>query len=136
MYADEPGSTLLRRALKTNAVLSAVSGILLVGGAKLVGPLIGFDLPALYVALGAGLIAFAYWVWRGAGRAKINRREARIVLWLDIVWVLDSALLLLGFPEFFTAIGIAAIAVVAVMVAAFALAEYAGIRRLAGQAGN
>ena len=130
MYDDEPKSTLLRRALKTNVVLSALSGIVLASGANLIGPLIGFDLPSLYIVTGAGLVVFAYWVWIVATRPVIKRRHAQFILWLDILWVLSSAILLFGFSQFLTIVGIVMITAAAVLVAAFSVAEYAGIRRI------
>jgi len=130
MYEDEPNSTLLRSALKTNAVVSALTGVAIAAGAGIVGPLIGFDLPLLYQVIGAGLAAFAAWVWFVGTRNAVSQRDARIVLWLDVLWVLGSTLLLLGFSQLFTIVGIVLIAGAAAMVAAFATAEYAGIRRI------
>jgi len=133
MYEDEPNSTLLRSALKTNGVVSALTGVAIAAGAGIVGPLIGFDLPLLYQIIGAGLVVFAVWVWLVGTRKAVSQRDARIIFWLDILWVLGSALLLLGFSQMFTIVGIVLIAGAAVMVAAFATAEYAGIRRISVQ---
>lgn len=133
MYEDEPKSTLLRRALKTNSVVSALTGMTITAGAGIIGPLIGFDLAPLYQVIGAGLVVFAVWVWLVGTRSAVSQRDARIVFWLDILWVLGSAVLLLGFAQLLTIVGIVLIAGAAIMVAAFAAAEYAGIQRISVQ---
>jgi hypothetical protein len=87
-------SPLLRRALLTDATLSAIAGIALVLAA---GPLATFlELPeaALRIA-GVIFIPFAAFAgWLGT-RARVRRTLVFVVIVLNALWAVDSVLLLL-----------------------------------------
>jgi hypothetical protein len=121
---------LLRRALQTNAVFSGISGagLLLVAGpvARLLG--LGGALPI--ALLGAGLLLFAAWVGYEAMQPMLRQRRARVILALDIAWVVASAVIIALDPFGLSIAGKWAVAAVADVVALFALAEYLGLRRL------
>lgn len=122
---------LLRRALKLNAGFSALSGMALIVAFAPLGRLIGVELPWLYVPLGFALLLFALGLLRNARRPEINRTEARLAVFMDVAWVVGSAALLLlpGLP--LTGAGRWLIALVADVVALFALLQWLGLRRLA-----
>ena len=124
---------LLRRALQTNALFSAISGagMLLAAGpvARLLG--LGGTLPIML--LGADLLLFAAWVAYESAQPTLRVRRARVILALDIAWVVASALILVLDPFGFSTEGKWAVAAVADIVAVFALVEYLGLRRLRTQ---
>jgi len=126
-------SRLLRRALQTNAVFSAISGagILLASGS--VARLLGVELSWPIALLGADLLLFAAWVGYEAMQGVLRVRRARAVLALDIAWVVASALLIALDPFGLSATGKWAVAAVADVVAIFALIEFLGLRRLRAQ---
>ena len=87
------------------------------------------DQPVLFALLGLGVIAFgAVCAW-AASRESLPRRLARVIFIADVAWVVGSALVLM-LPAAWTAIGIAGIVVVALIVADLAVLEYLGLRRL------
>lgn len=121
---------LLRRSLQANAAFSAISGLLLVAAAQPIGRLIGFELPALYVALGLGLMGFALALFAIARRPVLRPMEARWASLLDLGWVVGSVGLLVLPDLAITLEGRWLIALVADTVALFALLQWLGLQRL------
>ena len=128
---------LLRRTLKGNAVFSVISGAILVAFA---GPfaglatrepvsIAGHDLAIVFEVLGVGVVLFGLLCAFIASRARLPATLARLVFAADIAWVLGSAVALV-LPASWTALGIAGIVVVALVVADLAILEYLGLRRL------
>jgi hypothetical protein len=62
------------------------------------------------------------------------RGSAQAVFAADVAWVAGSALVLMLLPAAWSAIGIAGIVVVALIVADIAVLEYLGLRRLSAAA--
>ena len=128
---------LLRRTLWANAVFSVISGAVLVAFA---GPfaalateaplsVVGLELAIVFELLGLGVVAFGLIAGWAASREILPRGLARAIFAADIAWVAGSALVLL-LPASWSTIGIAGIAVVALIVADIAVLEYLGLRRL------
>ena len=94
------------------------------------------------LALGAGLLLFAAGLCRTAPRRcatatlrrPLKRSEAILTIVLDDVWVIASILLLALAPHWFSAAGQWLIGAVAFAVAALAVAQWIGLRRLDGDA--
>lgn len=119
--------SLLRRALKLDAVASGATGLLLVAASGPLAALLALPQPLLFWAG----IAFLPWAaavgWLGT-RADPPRRAAIAVVVLNLLFVLDCVLLLaLGWvaPNAF---GIAFILALAAAVLLFALLQAAGLR--------
>ena len=120
---------LLRRALSVNAWLTGASGLaFLVAGHRL-GPVFGLA-PAVLWILGAGFVAFAAHAGYVSRKEAVSRGEALYFVVADAAYVLASAVVLLGFPQVMTGLGRLFFAAAADLVAIFALAEYAGLRRV------
>lgn len=128
---------LLRRTLWGNAVFSVISGAVLVAAA---GPfarwathepvsVLGLDLASIFELLGLGVVVFGGLCGWAASRQAVPQGLARLIFAADIAWVAGSALVLM-LPAAWTGIGIAGIAVVALIVADIAILEYLGLRRL------
>jgi hypothetical protein len=121
---------LLRRVLQANMVFSGLSGLLLAVGA---GPLSGWlGIPAAWilVVIGVGLLGFAWQLFQTARQSPLDLRQANAIFWLDVAWVIGSALLLFTGWVSFTTAGWWAVLLVADAVALFAILEYVGIRRV------
>ena len=110
---------LLRRTLWANAVFSVISGAIL---AEFAATLAGLATQQPVVL--AGLLCG--WI---ASRPRLPVGLARIVLGVDLAWVLGS-LMALVLPAPWTTLSVAGIVVVALIVADFAILEYLGLRRL------
>lgn len=132
---------LLRRTLWTNAVFSVISGVVLVAFA---GPFAALateaplsvgslELATVFLLLGLGVVAFGAIAGWAASREILPRGWAQVIFAADVVWVAGSALVLL-LPAAWSAIGIAGIVVVALIVADIAVLEYLGLRRLSAPA--
>ncbi len=124
------GSNLLRYALWGNALFSGVSGLVALLGAEPLAELMGVGETAVFTILGVTLIGYSLALAWFASRPVIDRRFAWLAIILDVVWVVDSiAILLVGWPPLTTA-GKWIVAIIADIVAVFAIVQYIGLRRL------
>jgi hypothetical protein len=121
-------SPLLRRALLTDATLTAIAGIALVLAA---GPLGTFlELPAAVLRI-AGVIfipfaAFAGWL---GTRSRVRRTLVFVVIALNALWAVESVLLLLSGWVETTLLGECFVGGQALIVAVLAEVEFLGLRR-------
>ena len=92
MNALQP-SPLLRNALLVDGLLSGVTGLLLVLAAGWLGAFLELPRMLLLVA-GSALLPFAAMLVWLANRAELSRPAVWAVLAVNVVWVIDSLLLL------------------------------------------
>ncbi len=123
-------SYLLRRALQWNAAFSIISGTIMLTMFGPLGQFMGVELPALYIVIGASLVVFSAGLLLNARREDISLIEAKISTIMDVVWVLGSIVVLFWPETGLTLEGKWTIAIVADIVALFALLQYIGLRRL------
>lgn len=95
MRATLPKTPALRLALLADAGLAATAGLGLALGAEMLATPLGLPVPLLR---GAGLLllplaALAAWLGRGE---TVPRGALRLLVGLNLLWVLDSLLLLLS----------------------------------------
>jgi hypothetical protein len=121
---------LLRRTLTVNAVATAASGTALALGAVALAPLFGLPGPWPMAAFGAALVLFAAWVWL-VRREPVDVAQARAVFVMDVAYVIASFALIAGWPQLLSPLGRLGVALMADVVAVFALFEYVGLRRAA-----
>lgn len=129
---------LLRLTLRGNAVFSITGGIVAVAFAPSLAGLMtsarevlpGMPVPTVLSILGLGLILFGGAVGVAASRPVLSTALGQAIFWADIAWILASCLLLLIAAPAFSAMGLAIVIVVALVVADFAAFEYWGLRRL------
>lgn len=133
-----PGTALtptpfLRLALLGDAAASGATGLLLAAAAGPLAGLLGLPEPLLRVA-GLLLLPYAAFVaWAGT-RAAPARTAVRAIIAVNLLWVADSVLLLLG-PALAglrpTALGVAFVLFQAAVVLGFAVAQWIALRRAA-----
>jgi len=82
--------SLLRGALRANALFSVVTGFALFALARPLGATLGLPVLPL-AAVGLILFPFAYCVFRAARRFPLSVGEVRIIIALDLAWVAGSA---------------------------------------------
>ena len=119
---------LLRFALRLDAAITAANGVAYLALFWLLDGALG--VPGAFLAgVGAFLLAFAAFVGRLGAQASPPRGAVTAVIAANVLWALDSALLLAvgGFSP--TALGQAVIALQAFGVAGLAALQYAGLRR-------
>lgn len=123
-----PSSPLLRAALLGDAAASGGMGLLLTAAAHPLASLLVLPEPLLR---GAGLVLLPYAglvAWLGV-QPRLLRWMVRGVAGINLLWALDSLLLLalgLAVPN---GLGIAFVLLQAVAVLGFALLQWAGLRR-------
>jgi cation transport ATPase len=122
-------SRLLRRALAVNAWITAANGLGFLVAGHVLGPIFGLA-PAVLWVLGAFFLGFAAHAGAVARKETIARAEGAYFAIADAAYVLASVVVLVGFPHLMTGLGRLYFAAAADLVALFAIAEYAGLRRL------
>lgn len=118
----------LRRSLQVDAVASGLCGVILLVAAQPVSELIGLRTPGIALGVGAVLVVYAATLLWSAGRPRINRGKALLVVGLNAAWVIGSTAVILAGP--LTVLGNLAVAAVAGAVLVFAALEAVGLRRL------
>jgi hypothetical protein len=121
---------LLRRALRSNAIFSLLSGLAFVAANRTLGDAFGVPHTTLAV-FGAALLGFSVHLWFVARKDPLTRREALYFLVADGCYVVASVVVLVGFPQALSPTGRLFFWVVADIVAIFCVLEYAGLRQLA-----
>ena len=123
---------LLRRVLQANMIFSGLSGLVLTVDAAPLSRWLGIPSAWILVAIGLGLLGFAGELFYIARQKPLNLRLANAILWMDVAWVVGSALLLFTGWVPLTTAGWWAVALMADVVTLLAILEYVGIRRARG----
>ena len=121
-------STLLRQALLADAAVSGATGLLLAAGAGALAPLLGLPEGLLR---GAGLLLLpyaAFVAWIGARRGGAPRNAVRAVVAINLLWALDSVLLLALGPVAPNGLGTAFVLAQALVVLGFAALQWTALR--------
>ncbi len=122
-------SKLLRRALLANGAFSALCGVLFFFNEKMLGLLLGVNLPTVIYILSSGLVLYALWLFWNARRDEVGMREAWLAVGMDLAWVVGSFVLIQF--EVLNPIGNWLVAVLATIVLMFAVLQFLGITRRA-----
>jgi hypothetical protein len=121
---------LLRYALRIDAIVTLAIGAISLADAQPLASLLGIQ-PALALEiLGAVLIVYGAFLFYTAAQAQISRRIAIAAIVLDLIWVVDSAILLVAGWLPLTSAGMWTIGLIAVAVAAVAELKFFGLRRM------
>ncbi len=121
-------SLFLRRALLLDAVATASTGILLVGGTSILQSLL--NLPALLMTeAGIFCLAWAALVAFAGTRQMLNRTFVLAIVAGNAVWALGSILLLVSGTVSPTLLGYAFVTAQALVVGVFAELQYVGLKR-------
>ena len=133
--ADTLHSTpFLRFALLGDAAASGATGLLLAAGAGALASLLGLPEGLLRVA-GLVLLPYAAFVaWIGARKEGVPRNAVRAVVAINLLWALDSALLLALGPVSPNGLGVAFVLAQALVVLGFAAMQWAALRGAAAPA--
>ena len=120
----------LRVALKANAVFSGLCGLALMIMPGTWAELIGFPWPWVLGALGFGLACFAALATHAAADVLARRTIITLIIGADVLWVAASPIAMLTGANTLTVSGQGVIAVVALLVAALAAAQWMGLRAM------
>ncbi len=130
-----PRSATARIFLKLNSQFSALNGATLVIAGGLAASMLFAD-PAQWAAtglraLGVGLLAFAALLYVLSKNKFVSRPAVNEIVILDALWVVGSVVLLAFFSDLFSTNGLIIITVVAMVVAFFAIAQFASAAKIA-----
>ena len=125
----------LRKSLQANALFSLLSGAGLAVAAGYLSDItfvvpiqvFGFEMGTVLLASGIGILVFAFDVWLISRPVQLNLMQAKLIIAMDILWVVGSAAVLLLWPDVFTTTGFVSIAIVGVIVAGLAVIESFGV---------
>jgi hypothetical protein len=121
-------SSLLRRVLIVDAVSSGAMGLGMIAFAELLAGLLQLPLDLISQA-GIVLLPFAAFVGFVASRSEPSRLAVWMIIGLNVVWVVDSIVLLFTGWVAPNALGYAFVIGQAAVVLAFADFEYMGLKR-------
>jgi hypothetical protein len=119
---------LLRYALIGDALASSATGLPLAGGAGLLTGLLGLPEQLMRYA-GLFLLPYAAVVAYVGTRATVSRAAVWTIITANAIWVVESIVILVGGWVSPTPLGVAFVAAQALIVAAFAEAQFIGLRR-------
>lgn len=135
MNDQDTRSTLLGRAMTENGLFSGVAGIVFIVGAAFgLGAWLGIN-DWLLAALGTALVVFAadlLWLARSSRFIVAGGRAAVVA---DVAWVVAAGALI-AFSAVLTRQGEVTLAIVSLVVAGFAAAQWIGLSRLRDARGH
>ena len=113
-----------------NGISSGATGLLLLVFGNRVASLFGAHGPLAFRAVGIFLVAFAALVIIEGLRSHARANRVRLIIVLDVLWVIDSAAIVVLQLFGLSVLGYAAIAAVAVWVGLMAYLQFKGQKRL------
>jgi hypothetical protein len=121
-------SPFLRSVLFADAATCAACGLLLVAGGGFLQNLLGLPAPLMFYA-GLSLFPFAAFLVYAATRKSISKTFVWLIIGLNLLWTIDSFLLLIsGYVEP-TTFGFVFVILQAIGVVVFADLEFIGLRK-------
>ena len=119
---------LLRSALRGDAIFSEVSGLVFLLFAGRLSTLTGIQ-PPLITVMGAVALVYGALLWLGTRQPGVSRTLAIFAIVGNVLWVADSALVLLTGWLPLTTTGMWIVAIIADIVLVFAILQFVGLRR-------
>jgi hypothetical protein len=124
----KPGSDLLMRGLKMNAVFSGLSAVAMLLAANWVAEQVGLPGPANVYAVAVFLLFFAAQLGNIVRTQGIRTWEIVAIIIGDLMWVAGSVVLGTLYIQSFSTIGAVLVDVVALAVLIFAVMQMRGLR--------
>ncbi len=125
----KPGSDLLMRGLKMNAVFSGLSAVAMLLAANWVAEQVGLPGPANVYAVAIFLLFFAAQLGNIVRTQTIRTWEIVAIIIGDLMWVAGSVVLGTLYLQSFSTIGAVLVDVVALAVLIFAVIQMRGLRK-------
>lgn len=121
--------TTLKNVMLINALSSGATGLLLIIFSGYTAQLFGVTEQMPFVAVGILLLLFAVFVFAHSLRNPLSKRWIKVIVAIDILWVIES--LIIVFPKMFafSAMGYILIAAVALWVTLMAVLQAKGLKQ-------
>jgi hypothetical protein len=123
-------ASLLKNAILGNATFTFISGLVLAIASNPIAEIMGVEDYTVLFVTGLILIPYAFFLYRVATQEPISSQFAITAILLDIAWVIGSILLLVSELVPLTTVGKWGVAIIADIVALFAVVQYLGLRRV------
>lgn len=120
--------TTLKNVLLINALSSGATGLLLIEFPSFTAQLFGVVQTMPFMATGVFLAAFALLVYYASHQKPVNKTLVRWIIALDIMWVIDSLIVIVGQLFGITFIGYAITLAVALWVGLMAYLQIKGLK--------
>lgn len=117
----------LQKALKTNALFSSISGLIMILLNQPIAKLFGTNNTNVFWIVGLILIYFALTIWY-----EITKQRKLAVIWIiiqDCTWVLGSLILIIFNPFEITLIGSLIIGIIALIVLYMGVNQMIGLKQ-------
>jgi hypothetical protein len=124
------GSNLLRYAVRGDAIITAATGAICLADAQPLATFLGIQPPLALQILGAVLVLYGAFLFYTAAQTQISRRIVIAAIALDLIWIIDSAILLVSGWLPLTSAGMWTIGLLAAAVVVLAELKFFGLRRL------
>ena len=123
-------SNLLRYALRGDAIITAAAGAICLADAQPLSIFLGIQPPLALQILGAVLVVYGAFLFYSAAQVQISRRIVIAAIALDLIWIIDSAILLGSGWLPLTSAGMWTIGLLAAAVVIVAELKFFGLRRM------
>ncbi len=120
----------LKPVLLINALSSGATGLLLLLFPGAIAALFGSSTKMPFIAVGLFLLLFAVLVFNQSRKPVIQKAWVKLIIALDILWVVESAIILIPQLFSFTTLGYVIITAVALWVAVMAILQARGLEQL------
>jgi len=122
--------TALKNVMLINALSSGATALLLLSMPGVISDLFGRGEKLPFMIVGLFLLVFAFIVFTQSRKPFIHKGWLKFIIALDILWVIESAIILIPQLFRFTTLGYVLIAAVALWVAVMALLQARGLKQL------
>lgn len=120
----------LRMVLTINAAFSGVSGVILLLASHYIATMMGIANGQVLKGIGLGLIVFGLTVLAAARRKTLSAKQVKSIIVQDWAWVIGSLLIIALQAWGLTNVGYWLIAIIAMIVADFAIFQMWYLRRI------
>ncbi|MDQ4139102.1 MAG: hypothetical protein M3142_01125 [Bacteroidota bacterium] len=120
----------LKNVMLINALSSGATALLLLLAPGVISDLFGRGEKLPFIAVGLFLLVFAFIVFIQSRKPLVHKGWLKFIITLDVLWVVESAIILIPQLFGFSVWGYAIIAAVALWVAVMVLLQVKGLKQL------
>ncbi len=128
--AQSNQTSTVQRALQTDGVVSTLSGVVFTLGAGILSPIVGIESPEIVLIFGLLILVYGLGVFVLSNRTPLDPRLPVAIIGLNALFVALCVGLLIADPFTFTTEGKWVLLILADAVAALAIWQYVGLRRM------
>jgi len=128
--AQSSHTSMVQRALQTDGVVSTISGAVFTLGAGVLSPIVGVESPEIVLLFGLLILIYGIAVFVLGNRTPVDPRLPITIIAMNALFVALCVGLLIADPFTFTTEGKWILLILADVVAALAIWQFIGLRRM------